>query len=138
LRVVDSLFSAGEPPTDDDILSLWQMIVSPDHLRWEPPDNPVYADKSPVEVLDLSRTTLLPRATHQACWARAAGQIVGRATILRYVEEGMEHCGEIGFAVRAAHRGRGSSSVWSSQSQNRGGRWSLSSATATASTATWP
>lgn len=105
--MVEIFFPTERPPADDDILSLWQMMVSPDHPRWDRPDNPAYADKRPDQVLELFRATLLPRATHQACWARVEGQIVGRATLRRCVEEGQEHCGEIGFTVRTVYRGRG-------------------------------
>ena len=94
-------------PTDDDILSFWQMMSASGQTRWDYEDNQEFYCKSDKEVIQFFRSKVLARTRGLGCWAREDGQIVGMASINRFTEISREHCGELGFSVREAYQRRG-------------------------------
>jgi RimJ/RimL family protein N-acetyltransferase len=102
------IFSPQERvPTDDEILSFWQMMSAPGQTRWDYEDNQAFYDQSDEEAIQFLRSKVLTRATSFGCWAREDGQMVGMASINRFTESSKEHCGELGFSVREGHQRRG-------------------------------
>ena len=94
-------------PTDEDILSCWQMMSAPGQTRWDYGDNPAFYRKSDEEVIVLFRSKFLTRTTNFAYWAREDDQIVGMASVNRFTDASREHCGELGFSVREGYQRRG-------------------------------
>lgn len=94
-------------PTDEEILSFWEMMAAPGQTRWDYEDNQAFYRKSDEEVIQLFRSKVLPRATGFGFWAREGGQIVGMASVNRFTDASKAHCGELGFSVREAYQRRG-------------------------------
>jgi RimJ/RimL family protein N-acetyltransferase len=93
--------------TDVEILSFWEMMFSPDQMRWDYEDNTAYEQKTDAEILDLYRTKIMPRTATIAYWARADGLIVGMASLNCFTDTSKAHCAELGFSVRKAYHRRG-------------------------------
>jgi hypothetical protein len=60
MRVEESwrLRTKDQALSDDDILSFWEMMFSPEQTRWDHEDNAAYAQKPAAEILSLFRTIL--------------------------------------------------------------------------------
>ena len=102
------IFSPKEQvPTDDEILSFWEMMAAPGQTRWDYGDNQAFYRKSDEEVILLFRSKVLPRTTSFGYWAREDDQIVGMASVNRLTDASKEHCGELGFSVREGYQRRG-------------------------------
>jgi RimJ/RimL family protein N-acetyltransferase len=102
------IFSPQEQiPTDEEILSFWRMMSSPDQTKWDYEDNEAFYSQPDEEVVRFFRSKALTRTTALAYWARDDGQIVGMAGIHRFADPSREHCGELGFSVRQTYQRRG-------------------------------
>ena len=102
------IFSPKEQvPTDEEILSFWEMMAAPGQTRWDYGDNPAFYRKSDEEVIVLFRSKFLTRTTNFGYWAREDDRIVGKAGVNRFTDASREHCGELGFGVREAYQRRG-------------------------------
>ncbi|MCJ7737309.1 MAG: GNAT family N-acetyltransferase, partial [Anaerolineae bacterium] len=91
-------------PSDSEILSFWDMMFSPAHMRWDYDDNTAYAQKTNEEILDTYHTKILPRTNTIACWARTHSMIIGMASLNRFTETSRAHCAELGFSVREVYQ----------------------------------
>ena len=102
------IFNPNEQgPTDEEILSCWQMMSAPSQTRWDYGDNQAFYRKSDKEVLLLFRTKFLASTTNFGYWAREDDQIVGKAGVKRFTDSPREHCGQLGLGVREAYQRRG-------------------------------
>lgn len=98
----------AQPLTDDEILSFFHMLHTPDQTKWDYEEPDLEIEGQPEEVLiDTFRSTFLLRQNNYALWAREAGQIVGMVGINRFEESSRAHCAELGVGVATAYQRQG-------------------------------
>ncbi|MCJ7544872.1 MAG: GNAT family N-acetyltransferase [Phycisphaerae bacterium] len=87
-------------PSDQEILSLMDLLRAPDQVEWE--YDPSWAQKpsSPrKEVKDFHKHRRKQRGQNHRLWALAGQRVVGMIGINRRKEPCRNHCGELGFGV---------------------------------------
>jgi RimJ/RimL family protein N-acetyltransferase len=105
--MVEIFYTQEQIPTDEDILSFWEMIFAPEQTVWDYEVDHAFIQKTDQEILSLFRNTVLTRDANHAFWAREYNQIIGMAAINGFTELSKQHCAELGFSVRLEHRRRG-------------------------------